>query len=272
LVLFGCGAVIGLGVAGYALFTAKGTSTLFVPPEDAALVNQQPIARSDVTAQLRTLYDVTPEQATAAQKKTALDDLIREELFVQRARELDVASVDPDVRQAMVSAVEQQVAADAITSSPSAAKLQAYFDAHRANYATEGEIEVLDLVFPAEAPAAAAAAALRNGADVARYAGQDSHRTRGAEFYFAAKIHLGPTLFAAAAPLSDRGVAGPLPQPDGVHVLYVVKNLKPRPLSYEQSAAQVLSDYRQAAIKRLQTGDEAFLRKRATILIARDLR
>ena len=42
-----CGAVIGLLLAGYALFTARGTSTLMVPAEDVALVNQQPISRSD---------------------------------------------------------------------------------------------------------------------------------------------------------------------------------------------------------------------------------
>ena len=40
-ILMGLGALIGLIVAGYALFTAKGTSTLMVPAEDVALVNQQ---------------------------------------------------------------------------------------------------------------------------------------------------------------------------------------------------------------------------------------
>src|SRR5258708_22607347 len=36
-----CGAVIGLLLAGYALFTARGTSTLIVPADDVALVSQQ---------------------------------------------------------------------------------------------------------------------------------------------------------------------------------------------------------------------------------------
>lgn len=47
LVLAATGAVVGLIMAGHALFTAKGTSTLVLPAEDVALVNQQPIARSD---------------------------------------------------------------------------------------------------------------------------------------------------------------------------------------------------------------------------------
>jgi hypothetical protein len=34
----------------------------------------------------------------------------------------------------------------------------------------------------------------------------------------------------------------------------------------------VLSDYRNEAVRRLRTGDEAFLRKRANVLIADDVR
>ena len=44
--------------------------------------------------------------------------MIREELFVQRGKELDVASTDPEVRAAMVNSVELEIAADAITSQP----------------------------------------------------------------------------------------------------------------------------------------------------------
>jgi hypothetical protein len=58
-VFMGCGALLGLLMAGYALFTARGTSTLIVPAEDVALVNQQPISRSDLLLQqLQTLFGV----------------------------------------------------------------------------------------------------------------------------------------------------------------------------------------------------------------------
>jgi len=76
--LLACGAVAGLVLAGYALFTARGTSTLIVPPEDVALVNEQPISRSDYLLQLQTLYDVDLQHATLAQRRKVLDDLIRE--------------------------------------------------------------------------------------------------------------------------------------------------------------------------------------------------
>src|ERR1700722_11616839 len=146
-VLMGAGALLGLLMAGYSLFTARGTSTLIVPPEDVALVNQQPISRSDYLLQLQTLYSVDLQHATAEQRRKVLDDMIREELFVQRGKELDVASTDPDVRSAMVNSVEQEIAADALTAQPSEAQLRGYYAAHRGRYASEGVMNVRDYVF-----------------------------------------------------------------------------------------------------------------------------
>ena len=68
-VLMGSGALAGLLMAGYSLFTARGTSTLVVPPEDVALVNQQPISRSDYLQQLQTLYGVDLRHATVTQRR-----------------------------------------------------------------------------------------------------------------------------------------------------------------------------------------------------------
>ena len=39
LLMAAAGTIVGLAIAGFGLFTAKGTSTLMVPPEDVALVN-----------------------------------------------------------------------------------------------------------------------------------------------------------------------------------------------------------------------------------------
>jgi len=275
LILMAAGAIIGLGVAGYALFTAKGTSTLMVPPEDVALVNQQPISRGDFLIQLQSLFGVDLAHSSPAQRQKVLNDMIREELFVQRAKELDVAGTDPDVRAAMVNAVEQEIAADAITSQPSDEKLRAFYQANRSRYASEGTITVRDLVFPAD-QATGAATALKGGADadavLARFSGHDSKRTRDTEFYFAAKIHLGDRDFAVARALASGGVSSPLAEADGTHLLYVAQNQPPVPMEFTRARDQVLADYRADAIARLRVGDEAFFRKRANILIAGNLK
>jgi hypothetical protein len=277
-VFMGCGALVGLMMAGYSLFSARGTSTLSVPPEDVALVNQQPISRSDYLLQLRTLYGVDLRHATAAQRRKVLDDLIREELFVQRGKELDVASTDPDVRAAMVNAVEMEIAADAVTSQPTETQLRAYYALHRARYASEGVMTMRDYVFPPGEPKAAAEAAEAltkmppPPALLARWHGSDSGKVADEEFYFAAKIHLGEPLFETARNLPDGGVSAPIARADAIHVLYMFKNKKPVPFDFDAARDQVLTDYRNDAIGHLRTGDEAFLRKRANVLIADDVR
>jgi parvulin-like peptidyl-prolyl isomerase len=272
-----CGAVIGLLLAGYALFTAHGTSTLMVPAEDVALVNQQPISRSDYVMQLQSLYNVEFSHATGQQRQKVLNDMIREELFVQRGKELDVASTDPDVRGALVNAVELEIASDAITSQPTEAALRSYYQAHPEQYASEGIMTVEDYVFPAKgATVSQAIDALKIQTPtpdlIARFGGKSSRKVGDEEFYFAAKIHLGDRLFDAALSLAQGGVSAPIEMADGIHVLYMQKNVKPALLDFAASRDKVLSDYRNERIRHLTTGDEAFLRKRANVLIADDLR
>ena len=277
-VLMGGGALLGLFMAGYSLFTAHGTSTLMVPPGDVALINQQPISRSDYLLQLQTLYGVDLGHATTAQRRKVLDDMIREELFVQRGRELDVASTDPEVRAAMVNAVEMEIAADAITQQPTEAQLRLYYASHRTRYASEGTMSLRDYVFPpSESAAAAEAAGLPQFSTptqtfLARRHGSASAMVVDEEFYFAAKIHLGDRRFEVARELVDGGVSAPITEADGIHVLYMFKNKKPVAFDFVAARDRVLTDYRNDAIGHLRTGDEAFLRKRANILIAEDVR
>jgi hypothetical protein len=273
-----CGAVTGLLLAGYALFTARGTSTLMVPAEDVALVNQQPISRSDYFLQLQNLYNVEFSHATREQRQKILNDMIREELFVQRGKELDVASTDPDVRNALVNAVELEIASDALTSQPTEAALRSYYQAHPDRYASEGIMTVEDYVFSANRAAAVSQAidALKIQAPtsdlIARFGGKSSGKVGDEEFYFAAKIHLGDRLFEEACGLPQDRASAPIDMPDGIHVLYMRKNVKPALLNFAAARDKVLGDYRNERIRHLTGGDEAFLRKRANILIADDLR
>lgn len=275
----GCGALLGLLMAGYSLFTARSTSSLTVPPEDVALVNQQPISRSDYLLQLQTLFGVDWVHATREQRQKVLDDMIREELFVQRGRELDLASTDPEVRSALVNAVELEIAADAVTAQPTDKQLQAYYTLHHERYASEGIMSVHDYVFPqgesGAAAAAVAAAALKAAvptpALLARLHASGSGKAVDEDFYFAAKIHLGEQLFESARHLADGETSAPIAGADGMHVLYMFKNKRPLPFDFAAARDQVLTDYRNDAIGHLRTGDEAFLRKRANVLIADDV-
>ena len=276
--LMAAGVLIGLILAGYSLFTARSASTLIVPAEDVALVNQQPVSRADYLALLQTLYGVDLSHATQEQRHKVLDDMIREELFVQRGKELDVASTDPDVRSALVNAVELEIAENALTSQPSEAALRQFFETHQERYVSEGVMRVRDLVFPASAlgelphDPQALKRAVTDAQTFAHLNGRDSGKTKGEEFYFAAKIHLGDELFAAARALGTGEVSRPIQLSDGIHVLDMEQNRQPVPFGFAAARAQVLSDYRSQAVDKLKLSGESFLRKRANVLIADDLR
>lgn len=280
LILLAIGAVLGLLIAGFGLFTAKGTAMRGLPPEDVALVNQRPILRSDFVTQTEGFYGMPFAETTKAQRKQIISDMIREELFVQRGLELDLAASDPDVRQALVQGVERQVEADVTAQHPSDDQLRAWYQAHVGDYSSEGRMTVHDLVTP-PGPAAAGKAArasdmLRHGASldaVAKATGlADSKKTNGEEFYFAAKIHLGDKLFAAAKALKGGQASDPIVDASGVHVLWMEKNTPPVPLTFEEAREKLTQDYLKAAQARIEKSDEKYLRRKADIEIAPEYR
>jgi hypothetical protein len=291
LVCLAIGTVIGLGIAGYGLFTARGTVTHTVPPENVALVNQRPILRTDFIAQAEALYNIPFREMTVPQRMKVLQDMIREELFVQRGLELDFSANDPDTRAALVAAVEQQVAANVTAARPSDAELMVFYEENSAKYASEGLMTLHDLLLPKpKAAAPDAMAIMRKAADELRAGATPGEvmrgfgleevgggRGRGAppgneEFYFAQKIHIGDLVFSVALSLNDGEVCDPVMADEGIHVVQMVKNVRPVPPTFERARAQVLQDYNEAAKQRLEDADERFLRSKADIMIADDYR
>ncbi|WP_174285027.1 peptidyl-prolyl cis-trans isomerase [Sphingomonas bacterium] len=273
LILCGVGAVAGLLVAGAGLFTAQGTRIAGVPPEDVAIVNQVPILMSDYTQQLNALYGHGLAQATPAEKRKTLDTMVREELYVQRGIELGLQNDVVEVRTALVGAVEGQQAVDADATQPTEADLHDFYRARAATYADEGVMTVVDYRAPGIDAARAAVAAIRGsrpvGAAVTAYGLKDTGRTSdGEEFYFAARLHLGPRLFAVARGLANGQVSDPVVVPDGVHLLAMTRNVPPILQPYDRVRETVLADYRADKVARIQAGADQFLRKRADIQIA----
>ena len=281
LIMLACGAVIGLAIAGFGLFTAKGTEVKTVPPEDAALVNQKPIIISDFVTQLQSEFGVPISKATDAQKRKVLNDMINEELMVQRGLEIDLPGSDPDVRAALVGGVELQNSANVIAEQPTQAEMLTYYNQHKDRYRTQGVLSLHDLVL-APTPARnldqtvavmkKAAAELRGGADVeavkARYGLTETGRVKGEELDFAAKIHLGDKLYAAVVDAKAGEVTDPVIDKDGVHVMQVGKRLPSVQLTVEQAGNQIFTDYKKDAQQAVQDANIRYLRGKAQILTA----
>ena len=272
LILCAAAAAVGLLIAGYGLFTAPGTRFSGIPSEDAAVVNGVPVLRADLIQQLSALYGVDLSRSTPEQRRKVLDDLIREEIYVQRGVEMGLPNDEVEVRQALVAATESKVAQDAMTTRPSEQELSDWYSGHRSKYATEGVMLLHDWLLPKGNDARRAMAVLRAGGLPQTAGLTTSGRVDdGEEFYFAAKIHLGDRLFAVAERLSDGQVSDPFEASDGRHILQMVRNRKPVGIPFDQVRDRVLQDFLADKVARLQAGNERFLRKRADVRIADDL-
>jgi parvulin-like peptidyl-prolyl isomerase len=290
--LLALGALLGLAVAGYGLFTAKGTRSRSVPPEDVALVNNRPILRSDFMTQVQTELAAPFTQSMPEQRAKTLQDMVAEELQVQRGLELDLPSFDPDVRTALVAGVQLEATADVLAQQPTDQELRAYYEAHKDRYIGEGVLRMRDLVAKSGAATAAeqvmanaqrAVTALRAGMPVEqavqRYQLEDSgalmaagHVDTDEIFEFAARAKLAREIYAASATLHDGQVSDPIRQSDGVHVVVMLQHRMPVREDYATAADQVWTDYKNEAQARMRETNVRYLRNRADILLSPEVR
>jgi parvulin-like peptidyl-prolyl isomerase len=292
MVLLALGTLLGLAIAGYGLFTAKGTRSHSVPPEDLALVNNRPILRSDFMTQVQTEFAAPFAESLPEQRAKVLKDMVAEELQVQRGLEIDLPSFDPDVRNALVAGVQLEVTADVMAQQPTDQELRAYYEAHKDRYVGEGVLRMRDLVArsgaaatPEQATANAqrAVTALRAGMPleqaVQRYRLEDSgalmaagHVDTGEIFEFAARAKLAREIYAAAATLHGGQVSEPIRQNDGAHVVVMIEHRLPVREDYAAAADQVWTDYKNQAQARVREANVRYLRSRADILLSPEAR
>jgi hypothetical protein len=279
LLLAATGALAGLIIAGFGLFTAAGTRTSTIPPEDVAVVNGVPILRVDFISQLRALDDVSLSQASAQQKHAILEDMIADELAVQRGIELGMPTDDTDTRSALTAAVRGQLATDVVAEIPNEAQLRRYYDAHRAHYASEGRMTLRWLTVPVDRQSGAqvAVAALRRGVQPDRAITTFGLKSTGKvddgeEYYFAAAIHLGPRLFATARAMKDGEVSDPIATQNGLSILVMIHNEPPVAQSFGEARDRVREDYARDRLATVEAANARFLRGRADIIVAPDLR
>ncbi|WP_428312821.1 peptidyl-prolyl cis-trans isomerase [Hydrocarboniphaga sp.] len=289
--LLAIGAVLGLGIAGYGLFTAKGTSTRGLPPEDIALVNQKPIYRSDFIIQVQTQFSIPFDQTTPEQRARVLKDMVDEELMVQRGVEVDLPGYDPDVRTALVNGVELQMFADVLAKQPTEEELKAYYAQHREQYSSVGVMQLRDLILnfkDAETSdqklqrASAIVDKLRKGAvpdDAFLNANglQDSRRLMqgnqidvGDIFDFAAAANLDPKVYAAAEKLGAGEVSDPVSDAEGLHIVYMKHRRKAQGLDFDAVRLRVWSDIKTEAEQKTRNATLGYLRSKADIITAGD--
>ncbi len=286
LLLFASGAIFGLAIAGFGLFTAEGTRVSGVPSEDVVLVNGRHILRSDFLDQTEIETALPFAQTTQEQRMKVLNDMLNEELLVQRGLEIDLAASDPDVRLAMVTGVQVQVGADVLAQLPSDAQLQAYYDAHKDKYAGEGIMALRDLVLRKTEgesddevfeKAMKAAESFRKGDapdNIAATLGMmDSGALdRGDLFDFAVKIKLAPELYAIVEKMKTGEASAPIAQADGIHVFLMEKRMAAEQRSFAEARDAVMQDFKREEQARVENANLTFLKSKADIQLAPEFR
>ncbi len=278
-------AAIGLSLALFGLFHPAARDAVAVPPGAVALVNGEPILESDFIEETQQSAGVPFDKATPADKAAQLRRMINEELMVQRALALDLPEQDTNVRSALGDSVTALVSAQVVGEAPTDEALQAFFNAHRSKYGTDGSMILTDLVLKyggfenadqtlgqAMADAAQAAYELRAGASldyVKQHFGLvDSGRVTGIEPDFAARIHLGDKLYPVAAAMNDGAISDPVADADGVHVMIMDTRTAPVFKDFDSVRNSVFADYQQDQKNKSRDDNLKFLRRNATILLA----
>lgn len=283
-------AALGIGIAGFGLFTAKGTTTNAIPPEDIALVNQRPIYRSDFLIQAQTQFAVAFSGIKAEERHKVLDDMVDEELMVQRGMEMDLPSYDPAVRAALVAGVELGVYSDVLAKEPTEEELKAYYVQHRDSYSSIGILQIRDLIVdgrPEQTPdqvlkqAQDAVAQLRAGAQldevIRKFGLRDSgllmkggKPDTGDIFEFAAQANLSPKVYAVLRTLQSGQFSDPILDTDGLHMLVVIARKPPIALDYATVRPRVWTDFKNVAQDKVRNETIKYLRGKAQILVSKE--
>jgi len=279
----------GLTMAAFGLFRPASVEVTTVPPGVVALVNGEPVLESDYLLEIEQKYGVPYVQITKAQRLEFLNEMIDQELIVQRALALDLPEQDTNVRTALHDSVGALTSAQSRAASPDDDVLRAHFMAHRERFDTDGSMQLTDLLLrwgsyeyaaqtetQAMADAAQAAYELKAGAprDYVKqhYGLVDSGRVSGTEPDFAAKIKLGPKLYPIAAAMNDGTFSSPISESDGVHVLIMEIRRPPVFKDFETVKNSVYDDYMGEQRSKAKEENLRFLRRGAKIILAPGMR
>ena len=269
------GSTLGLVVAAGGLLASGRNPGEALGPDTVARVNGVAIRTEDyrralaaVTADRR----VPPDEAL---RRHVLDRLIDEELLVQRGLELGLPRVDTRVRRDLAAAViESATAADA-PGEPTAPELAAFYEAEREFFARSGRVHLRQVFVAADTPdadgrAAAAAARLRDGADLATVRAalgdpEPAPLPDGPLPVSKLADYLAPTPLRTALMLAPGGVSDPVRSTAGVHVLVLVAREPERVPPLAEIEDEVRVEWHRRAGERALRAQLDALRARATL-------
>ena len=272
--LLAIGAAAGLAAA---LWGALGPPARDRVGADAiATVNGVAIGRADYQRAVGSLVADKRSPMTTADARRVLDNLVDEQLLVERGLELGLGEQDIAVRKALIDAMIQFAVAGAAGREPDEAELRRYYAERPQLVQSDAELRVRVVSFPSRDAARVEAMrqALLGGAafaDAARDAGAESVAVPDA-LLPPAKLadYAGPAVRDAALAMTAGDVAGPLDVGGVPSFVLLVERTAPTAPPFEQVRDVVAEEWRRRQAEAALAQYIASLRRSAVIDYAPD--
>jgi parvulin-like peptidyl-prolyl isomerase len=263
--LLGLGAACGLLMAAYGILESPSGSKQIMPADAVAVVNGEVLRRDNYERLLAGFASDSRNPIDDEVRRHILDRMIEEELLVQRALALGLATVDRRVRADLTSSLIESVVSGAEEREPENDELRSFYAEEAAFFARPGRYRVDQILFriPYEDDgqnalerARAARAELVAGVpfeEVAERLGDEEISPLPNTLLPAMKLreYIGPTALGAVMELETGETSLPVRSGIGIHLLRLTDSLPSTSLPFEEIEDQVRREY----IRR--TGDRA---------------
>ena len=235
--------------AGRALIALAGLSIALIgsdldfqsiPAADNVLVsvNQQPITVQQLNFAAQRITGSSAEKLDEEQKNTIVKMLIDEELLLQRAELLGIASADPGIRKALARAVISQTVTEFLDRPIDEQQLQTFYLEHRALFAQPLRLELQAYKFERMEQAQQAFAS----AEIPAH--QPSLLPASALPAHMLRRYLGNPLADIALTLTEGETTAPIQRPDGIYLLHLIAKQPEQISPLTEVRPQVEAEYR----------------------------
>lgn len=201
-------------------------------------VNQQPITVQQLNFAAQRITGSSAEKLDAEQKNTIVKLLIDEELLLQRAELLGIASADPGIRKALARAVISQTVTEFLDRPIDEQQLQTFYLEHRALFAQPLRLELQAYKFERMEQAQRAFASAEIPAD------QRSLLPASALPAHMLRRYLGNPLADIALTLTEGETTAPIQRPDGIYLLHLIAKQPEQISPLTEVRPQVEAEYR----------------------------
>ncbi|MDG1165803.1 MAG: peptidylprolyl isomerase [Porticoccaceae bacterium] len=211
-----------------------------------AKVNQKPISAFNADNTSQRLWGRPFAQLNNQQQQTLVQVLIDEELLLQRAESLDIASTDPGLRKTVVAAAVDQIVAEFLNRPVTEAELQQFYQDQSSVFETPTKVAVDGLLIkkPAQIQQAKSMLALGHSlAYIADLLQLDYLLPRALLPIHSLHRQLGGSMANTALMLEQGEISAAIQRPEGQYFLQVTQVQQPKLLPYKTIRNTVLLEY-----------------------------